>query len=804
MSADQRDRGTESGIGTAVERREDPALLTGRASFVDDLDEPGTIHASMVRSRFAHAWIEAIDTSAAEELDGVIAVFTAEDIEASGTPNVLRSVGMMVPDPAYPEVTEPHEMYIPEFPLLADEKVRHQGQALAVVVGEDRYTASEGAARVEVTYERMGAVTDPKEATDEGAPPVYDDNPGNIVFDWEIGPNGPLEEAFESADHVIELDDITHPRVIPSPIEPRGVLASFDSTTGKLTVRMTSQNPHHHRLLLSKTLEYPEQKIRVIAPDIGGGFGVKIHHYPDEALTAWCSMKLDRPVKWIQTRSEAHLTDAHGRGHRTSAAIAVDSDGYIQGVQVDSYASFGAYVSTHAPLIPTGSFGMMLPGPFDIPAYRCRVIGAFTHAAPVDAYRGAGMPEANFVMQRLLHRASQELDMDPVDLWRRNFIPPDAFPAETIGQMLYDSGNYEKALDKAIEVIGLDDLRRRQADARDEGRYIGIGLCSFVELTGLGPSTPGVPGPLPTFMESSTIRFHPSGTIAVYTGTSSQGQGHQTVFAQIVADKLGVPYEDIEVMQGNTDEIPQGTGAFASRSAAVGGGSMARSAEKVVEKARSIAAHQLEASEDDIEFEGGEFIVTGAPDRSMHIQDVAEAAFLADDLPEGTEPSLEATTHYDPELYTSPFGTQIVAVEVDPESGEVDILRYVAVDDCGIQINPTIVEGQIHGGIAQGLGPARGEEAAYDENGQLISGSLTDYPLPKASNMPELEVEKTVTPSPMNPLGVKGIGEAGTIPAPTAFVNAVVDALAPLEVDHINLPATEEAIWRAIREASNE
>jgi carbon-monoxide dehydrogenase large subunit len=565
---------------------------------------------------------------------------------------------------------------------------------------------------------------------------------------------------------------------------------------------MTSQNPHLHRLLLSGVIGHPEHKLHVRAPDVGGGFGSKIHHYADEALTAWAAKVVERPVKWQATRSETYLTDALGRGHVTHGEMAVDEDGRITGLEVDTKANLGSYISTFAPSVPTYLYGTLLSGQYDIPAIYCSVEGAFTNIPPVDAYRGAGRPEASFVIERLVNLAAKELGEDPAEFRRRNFVDDDAFPFQTQVAVVYDSGEYEPALDTALDRLDYDGFRERQERAREEGRYLGIGLSSYIEACGIAPSElAGQLGAQAGLWESSNVRVHPSGTVTAYVGTSGHGQGHQTTFAQIVSDVLGVDYDDVEVVEGDTDEIPQGMGTYGSRSAAVGGSALATSAMKIVDKAKRIAAHQLEVDETDVEFENGEFHVAGAPDRSMSVAAVAQASYLAHDIPDDMEPGLEETSFYDPENFVFPFGTHAAVVEVDPDTGEIDVDRYVAVDDVGPQINPKIVEGQIHGGVAQGIGQALYEGAEYDENGQLVTGSMQDYAVPKALHVPEMETDHTVTESPHNPLGVKGVGEAGTIAAPQAVVNAVCDALEPFGVDHIDMPLDAETVWRAVEEA---
>lgn len=779
-------------LGSAIERREDPALVTGEATYTDDIQRRGMVHLAIVRSQYAHARIEGIDASDAKEHDGVIDVFTHEDLAATDTPGespFLLPVGWLL-----------DSLEAVDYPILARDKARYQGQPIALVVAEDRYTANEAAGHVSVEYDRLDAVTDPVEAVDGDTETLHESAPGNVAFDWELGDESATDEAFADADHVVSID-IENQRLIPNAMEPRAAVADYRPSSEEVEVQMTTQNPHVHRLLMAGVLGIPEHRLKVEAPEVGGGFGSKIHHYPDEALTTWCAMQLERPVKWQATRSEGYLTDAHGRDHQTHAEMALADDGTIEGVRLQTHANLGAYLSTFSPSIPTYLYGTMIPGQYDVPAYYCNVIGAFTNTTPVDAYRGAGRPEASYVIERLASVAAKELDMDPAEFRRHNFIPEEAFPeAETKAAMAYDSGEYEKTLDLALDAIDYESFRDRQAEAREDGRYLGIGFSAYIEACGIAPSElVGELGAQAGLWESGVVRFTPSGTVRAYAGTSGHGQGHKTTFAQIVANELGVDYDDVEVIEGDTDEIPQGMGTYGSRSAAVGGSALVSSARKVREKARRIAAHQLEAAEDDIEFADGDFYVSGAPDRSLSIGEIATEAYLAHDLPDDVEPGLEATSFYDPDNFTFPFGTHVAIVEVDPASGEIDIERYVAVDDCGEQINPKIVEGQIHGGIAQGIGQAMYEAAEYDENGNLVTGSMQDYAVPKAFHIPEMESETTVTASPHNPLGVKGVGEAGTIAAPQAIVNAVCDALDPLGVENIDMPLSAERVWQSIQ-----
>ncbi|MDY6764590.1 MAG: molybdopterin cofactor-binding domain-containing protein, partial [Halobacteria archaeon] len=620
--------------------------------------------------------------------------------------------------------------------------------------------------------------------TGDDAPSLFDNAPSNVAVDHELGRHDETESALKEADHVVEVDLVNN-RLIPNALEPRAALAEYDTSEDQLIIKMTSQAPHRHRGKIAETLGMPEQRIRVIAPNVGGGFGHKGHHHPGEAVAAWSAMELDRPVKWAATRSENYLAGAHGRDHVTTAKMGVNSDGDILGMKVETHAGVGGYGLGASPAIAAW-YGRLLSSQYRIPSIYCRARSVFTNTAPVHSYRGAGRPEAIYVTERLIDVAARELEMDPVELRRRNLIDPDAFPYETPVGAVYDSGDYEETLEKALNSVEYDELRERQSEYPKEGVYLGIGIACYVESTGGG-------------FESGVVRVHPSGGVTVYTGTHSHGQGHQTTYAQIVADELGVPYDDIEVVEGDTERIPVGTGTFGSRSTITGGSAVAESAEKIKEKAKKIAAHKLETAEEDIEFSSGEFHVKGAPERSVPFAEVANAAYSGS-LPDDIERGLDETTFFEPEGTCYTFGTHVAVVGVDVESGEVEVKRYVAVDDCGNQINPKIVEGQVHGGVAQGFGQALYERAVYDDNGNLITGSMQDYAVPKIFQIPEMETDSTVTPSPHNPLGVKGIGEAGTIATPPAVVNAVVDALEPFGVQHLDMPLTSEKIWRAIRD----
>ena len=782
-------------LGSAIERREDPRLVTGEGVYTDDIQRPKMAHMALVRSQYAHAEVKDIDTSSAEEMDGVAGVYTFEDLVSEETPGegeFMLPVGWLLPD-----------LKQVAYPVLANEKVRYQGQPVAVVVAQERYQAHDAADAVDVDYERLDAVTDPAEAVSGGAPQLHDDAPNNVAFDFELGDADAVDDAFASADATASLS-LTNQRLVPNAMEPRAAVADFKPGTGELELEMTTQNPHLHRLLLAGVLGFPEHKFHVVAPEVGGGFGSKIHIYPEEALACWTAMLHERPVKIQLTRTESFLTDAHGRGHETDVEVALTNEGDVLGMKVDTKAALGAYLSAFGPAVPTFLYATLLSGQYALPAIHCNVVGAFTNSTPVDAYRGAGRPEASFVVERIMDVAADTLGMDPADIRRRNFVPVDEFPYQTQVASVYDSGDYETAMDKALDMVGYESFRERQEAAREQGRYLGVGISCYIEACGIAPSElVGELGAQAGLWESGTVRFSPSGTVMAYCGTANHGQGHETTYAQILADELGVDYDTIEIVEGDTDEVQQGMGTYGSRSAAVGGSALVESARKVVEKSRKIAAHHLEADESDIEFDAGEFYVSGAPERSMTIQETAGAAYLAHDLPDGMEPGLEATSFYDPENFTFPFGTHVAVVEVDPDTGEVTFEDYVGVDDVGNQINPKIVEGQVQGGVAQGIGQALYEGAVYDENGNLVTGSMQDYAVPKAEHVPEMRLDETITECPHNPLGVKGVGEAGTIAAAQAVVNAVDDALSPLGVDRrdLDMPLTGETVWRAIQNA---
>lgn len=757
-------------VGSEMERREDPNLVTGRARYTDDISVPGMTHLMFARSPYGHADVTSIDTSAAESMDGVVAVFTWEDVEASDSPGRIRVEDMI-----------PMSAEVPDHPVLADGHVHYHGQPVVAVVAESRYVAADAVDAVNVEYERLDAVVNPREAAGEGAPTIFESCPDNIISSGELGDEDATDEAFETADNVVELDLVNN-RLIPNAMETRGAIARMDD--GRLFVEMTSQAPHRHRSNFAKTLGMRETDIRVNSPDVGGGFGEKSHHFPGDAMAAWAAVQLDSPVKWVATRSENYLEGTHGRDHVTTAALAFDDDGTMRGLRADTYAAVGGYVLDIAPALAL-MYGRLLAGEYDLPAIFCRSRAVFTNTAPISSYRGAGRPEAIYVIERLVKRAADSIDMSPAEFRRRNLIDPDDFPHETAVGATYDSGDYEPTMDRALELVDYEAVRERTE--REDGRLVGVGLACFVESTGGG-------------FESGVVRVHPDGGATVFAGTHSHGQGHETTYAQIVADELGVDYDDVEVVEGDTDRIPTGTGTFGSRSTITGGSSVAQSARDVVEQARQVAASQFEAAPEDVAYEDGTFHVEGAPERSASFEGVAKAAYGMM-LPPGVEPGLEATTFFEPDGTAYSFGTHAVVVAVDPDSGDIEIERYAAVDDCGVQINPKIVEGQIHGAVAQGVGQALYEGAEYDDNGTLVTGSLQDYAVPTAEQVPEMMTDSTVTPSPTNPLGVKGVGESGTLAAPPAVVNAVIDALRPLGVDHVDMPLTGETVWRAVQDA---
>ena len=774
-------------FSSGIRRREDPRLISGRATYTDDITLPGAVYAAILRSPHAHARIRRVNTSRAARAEGVVAVYTGADLEG-----VIGSIpcAWMIPNSDIKGVAHP---------AIARDVVRYLGDAVAVVVAESRHQAQDALELIEVDYEPLTPVIDPQQALQEGAPQLHGDAPNNQAFHW-VAAGGDVEEAFRNPEVVVR-ERIVQQRLIPNAMEPRAALAQWVDVTGELTLWSTTQNPHIVRLLLSSVAGLPEHKIRVIAPEVGGGFGSKIAFYADEAITVFCAMKLGRPVKWTETRSENYQATTHGRDHIEEVELAATTDGKITGIRGRVYAGMGAYLSTAAPGIPTILHGLMYSGPYTIPAISCEVFGSFTNTTPVDAYRGAGRPEATFLLERLVDKLAAAVSVDPVEVRRRNLIPKFEDGYDVAIGLNYDSGDYRGTLDIALREAGYYQVRQQQTQLRQEGRYLGIGVTTYVEMCGLGPSqVAGAVGFGGGLWESAIVRFHPSGKVNVMIGTSPHGQGEETTFAQVISDELGVPVDDIEVLHGDTDNTPMGWGTYGSRTTAVSGAAVALSARKIKDKARELAAHLLEASADDIEYSDGRFFVRGSPDRAQSIQDIALMANVAWNMPQGMEPGLEATTFYDPPNFTYPFGAHVALVEVDVNRGTIDLKRYIAVDDCGLQINPMIVEGQVHGGVVQGVGQALWEGAVYDENGQLLTGSMLDYALPRADVLPDLEVHSTSTPSPHHPLGVKGVGETGAIASTVTVYNAVIDALKPLGVQSIEMPLTPERVWRAIHQ----
>lgn len=776
-------------VGTSMKRREDPRFIQGRGSYVANLKLPNMAYLFIKRSPYAHALIKRINTSKAKALPGVIGVFTGTD---------TADVGMLPSGWNVPGIK------VPANRVLQTDKVRHVGDRVAMVVAENPYIAQDALDLIEVDYEPLPAVVDAKKATEPGAPQLHDNVPNNISYTWALGNKEECDKAFNEADKVVELDLINQ-RLIATAIEPRAAVAQWDPYKEEMTLWTTSQNPNLTRVVLSAfLLNIPEHKLRLISPDVGGGFGSKIPTYPEEALVPWAARKVGRPVKWVAARSESAISDTQGRDHVTHCKLALKKDGTITGLHAATWANNGAYISLVASLIPTAFYVTLLSGLYKIPGIYGEVWGTLTNTVWVDAYRGAGRPEAAYVVERLVDVAAHELNMDPVEFRRKNFIPSGDFPYQTPVALQYDSGNYAGVMDKAVELANYSAMRADQAKARKQGRLVGVGIAACIEASGPVPSkVAGALGGVTGFWESGGLRVHATGKVTALTGAHSHGQGHETTFAQIVADELGISVDDVDVVHGDTAVITNGMGTYGSRSTSVGGSALVRSAEKVRAKMMKIAAHQLEAPLDEMIYDKdqGKVYVKGVPSKAKAFGELAFAAYTAHNLPEGLEPGLEEDTYYDPANFTYPNSVHIAQVEVDPDTGEVTIQKYIAVDDVGKVINPLIVEGQVSGGIAQGVGQALLEHGYYDESGQLITAGLTEYAVPHAHNFPSLITGRTETPSPHNPLGVKGVGEMGTIASTPTIVNAVMDALTPLGVRHIDMPLTPEKVWRAIQSA---
>jgi carbon-monoxide dehydrogenase large subunit len=778
-----------TGIGAAAPRKEDARLLTGQARFVDDLTAPAMVWMTVVRSPHAHARIAGVDLEKARAAEGVVAAFSGAELESA----------WKAPLPMAWPVTE--DIKNPDHLPLATTKARYVGDGVAVVLAESRALAKDAAELVEVDYEPIPAVVDIGDALADGAPLVHDEFGTNHCYTWSIGGGEEVDKLFADADVVIE-ERYRQQRLIPNPMEPRGVLAQPTPATGEVTLFSSTQIPHIARVTLALATGIPESKLRVVAPDVGGGFGSKLQVYPEEALAIALATRLGRPVKWIEERSENALATHHGRDMIQEISLAATSEGKVLAVRVRLTVSMGAYlmiITPGTPLLGAWVYG----GAYDIKGYGFECRGVFTNQTPTDAYRGAGRPEATYAIERAMDALARRLELDPVELRRRNFITE--FPATIAAGLTVDSGDYNAALDRALEMLGYDELRREQAERRERGdtSQLGIGFSTYLEMCGLAPSR--ILGALRYAAggwEAATIRCLPTGTVQVLTGTTPHGQSHDTTFAQVVADRLGVEYDDVEVLHGDTSLVPLGMDTYGSRSLAIGMAALCNAADKVVAKSQKIAAHGLEVAEEDLEYDRGTFRVRGT-DRTMTVKEAAFAAWHAHDLPEGLEPTLEETAVFDPSNFSWPAGTHVAVVEVDTETGAVELVRYVAVDDVGTVVNPQVVDGQVHGGVVQGVAQALWEEAVYDEIGNLVNGSLADYLVPSAAELPAVEIDRTVTESPNHPLGAKGVGETGTIAATPAVVNAVLDALAPYGVTAIDMPATPERVWRLIKEASS-
>jgi len=774
------------GIGASVLRKEDRRFTTGKGRYVDDIKLVGMTHAQFVRSPHGHARVKSIDASAAEKMPGVVAVLTGQQIVDDKVGNLICGWAITSKDGS--------PMKMGAWPAMAPEIVRFVGQAVAVVIAETKNQARDAAEAVVVEYEELPAVTNVKAAIASGAPQLHPEASGNVVYDWALGDEAATNDAFSKAANVVKLDLVNN-RLAPNAMEPRAAIAQYDEAEEHFTLYTTSQNPHVARLVLSAFYNIaPEHKLRVIAPDVGGGFGSKIFIYPEEMVTLWASKKVNRPVKWTGDRTEAFLTDAHGRDHVSHAEMAFDKDNKILGLRVKTYANFGAYMSLFSSSVPTYLYATLLSGQYNIPAIYAEVMGVYTNTSPVDAYRGAGRPEASYLLERLMETAARQLKVDPAELRSKNFIRE--FPHQTPVIMAYDTGDFQASLDAAMKSIDYAGFPARKAKAKAEGKLRGIGLSCYIEACGIAPSKAvGSLGAGVGLWESAEIRVNPVGTIEVLTGSHSHGQGHETTFCQLVAERLGVPVSQVSIVHGDTDKVQFGMGTYGSRSLAVGGSAIVKALEKVEAKAKKIAAHQLEASESDIVIENGEFKVTGT-DKSIALPMVALAAYTAHNLPDGMEPGLKESAFYDPSNFTFPAGTYICEIEVDPGTGKTEFVNFVAADDFGRLINPMIVEGQVHGGLTQGIGQALLESAVYDGNGQLITASFMDYAMPRADDVPSYKLQHTTTLCPGNPLGVKGCGEAGAIGASAAVINAITDAIGNNKLD---MPATPDRVWHAIQ-----
>ena len=783
------------GIGASVRRKEDLRFLSGNGNYTDDINRPGQTYAVMLRADRPHATINRLDTASAAKAPGVVAIFTGADLakeEIGGLPcgwQLHNKDGSPMAEP-------PH-------PVLALGKVRHVGDPVAVVIAETKQQARDAAELIEIDYTDLPSVASTVDAIAAGAPEVHDGVAGNICYDWHIGDKAMVDAAFAAAAHVVKLDLVNN-RLVPNAMEPRAAIGEWDTSSGDYTLYTTSQNPHVIRLLMGAfVLHIPENKLRVVAPDVGGGFGSKIYHYAEEAIVTWASAKVRRPIKWTADRSESFMSDAHGRDHVSTAEMAVDKDGKFLGLRIHTLANMGAYLSTFAPAVPTYLYATLLAGVYTTPVIYCEVKAVFTNTVPVDAYRGAGRPEATFLLERLVDCIARDTGIDRVELRRRNFIPANAFPYQTPVALQYDSGDYQTTLKVALKNADWDGFETRRTEAKTRGKLRGIGISTYVEACGIAPSAVvGSLGARAGLYEVANIRVHPTGSVTVFTGTHSHGQGHETTFAQLVCDQLGVPLSQVDVVHGDTAKIPFGMGTYGSRSLAVGGSAMVKAMDKIIAKGKKIAAHLMEAAVEDIEFADNTFKVAGT-DKTKTLTDISLAAYVPHNYPiDEIEPGLDETAFYDPKNFTFPGGCHIAEVEIDPETGVAQVINFTAVDDVGRVVNPMIVEGQIQGGVAQGIGQALLEAAIYDKSGQLLSGSMMDYTMPRADNLPNFNVSTENTMCTHNPLGSKGCGEVGAIGSPPAVMNAVVDALRDYGVRHIDMPATGPKLWSIIQAGS--
>ncbi|MFZ5834417.1 MAG: xanthine dehydrogenase family protein molybdopterin-binding subunit [Pseudomonadota bacterium] len=775
-----------TGIGAAVPRKEDFRFITGNGHYTDDINRQGQAYACFVRSPHAHATIDEIDYASALAMPGVLCILTGKDVAADGLGGLICGWLVHSKDGS-PMKTGAH-------PVLALSHVRYVGHQVAVVIAQTAAQARDAAEQINVTYGELASVTSVADAQAPDAPQVHAEAPRNTSFEWELGDKAATEAAFKNAAKIVSLD-IANNRLIPNAMEPRAAIGEYDKGSGIYTLYTTSQNPHVARLVLSAFIGVaPENKLRVIAPDVGGGFGSKIFIYAEETVCVWASKKVGRPVKWVADRSESFVSDAHGRDHQTHAELALDATGKMLGLRVKTIANLGAHLQLFSASVPTYLYATLLSGQYDLPAIYCEVDGVLTHTAPVDAYRGAGRPEATYVIERLAETAAREMGMDPAEFRRRNFIRK--FPHQTPVIMAYDTGDFEASLNAACQLIDYANFPARKAEAAARGQRRGIGFSTYIEACGIAPSAAiGTLGAGVGLWESAEVRVNPTGSVEVLTGAHSHGQGHETTFAQLVSDRLGIPMENVEIVHGDTDKVQFGMGTYGSRSGAVGMSAIQVALDKVIAKARKIAAHVLEAGEGDIIFEDGRFSVAGT-DRGLAFAELALQAYTGHKFPTSEiEPGLKETSFYDPTNFTFPAGCHIAEVEIDPATGTVKVVKFIAVDDFGNIINPMIVEGQVHGGVAQGIGQALLENAVYDpDTGQLLSGSFMDYCMPRADDLPSFDVGMTVTPAPSNPLGIKGCGEAGAIGSPAAIINAITDALG---IREIAMPVTPERAWRA-------